>query len=453
MSTTPNEVTAGTDPRRVRWEFATLATMYVCYAAFMLCRNTVVAASPAMLKDPSLGLDVEKFGELMSWASVGAIVGKLVTGVGADLIGGRKLFLLTLCLTAACTAAFGLASSVFFFAGLNFLGQFFKAGGWPAMAKIIGKWYSSRNYGRVWSIIATSSRVGTIAATVVAWAVLTWLSWRAVFFVSAGVAAAIVVVGYFWLKDRPEDVGLSPLADEDPPKDAPEDAPTTKEPHFLDGTTLLKACLVFFLSARVWLICIGVALLTALMDFFNFIPIYLNETVRIEPDQAAMAASAFPTGMFVALIATGFFYDRLSKRQLVWAIGGLLGLSCLSVLFLWSLPSLSLAASLRLPAAMISIFVFGFAISPAYYIPMSVFSISFGGIHSGFLIAFIDVCGYAGAFVFNRFGGSIAQHYGWPIFLSLLLTVAVLALAALTAFLHLEHKFEKKQSARQRSAI
>lgn len=237
---------------------------------------------------------------------------------------------------------------------------------------------------------------------------------------------------------------MSPLIDED--------TSTAKEPHFLDGTTLSQACLVFALSARVWLICLGVALLTALMDFLNFIPLYLNQTAGIEPGPAAIAGSAFPVGMLVALIASAVFYDRLSKRQLVWVVGGLLGLSCLSVLFLWSLPSLSIVASLKLPAAKISIFVFGFSISPAYYIPMSVFSIAFGGRHSGFLIAFIDVCGYAGAFVFNFFGGSIAQHHGWPVFLGLLLTVAI-ALVTLTAFLHLEHKSEKQQSARQRSAI
>jgi sugar phosphate permease len=397
-----------------------------------------------MIDDPSLGLDKEKYGRLLSWRSVGAITGKLVTGFGADRIGGRRLFLIALFLTAACTAAFGMASSFFFFFGLNFLGQFFKAGGWPAMAKIIGKWYPRRKYGRVWSIISTSSRVGTFVAVVVLGALLTWISWRAVFMVSAGVAAAIVFVGFVWLKDRPEDVGISPVVDEG--------GPTVNAPHFLDGTTLSQACLVFARTARVWLICFGLALLTALMDFFNFIPLYLIETASIQPPQAAMAGIAFPAGMFVALIASAVFYDRLSKRQLVWAIGGLLGLGCLSVLFLWSLPELPLGASLRLPAAMISVFVFGFSISPAYYIPMSVFSITFGGRHSGFLIAFIDVCGYAGAFVFNFFGGSIAQHHGWPVFLGVLLTVAVLALVTLTVFLHLEYKFEKKQNTQQRSA-
>ena len=132
------------------------------------------------------------------------------------------------------------------------------------MAKIIGKWYSPYKYGRVWSIISTSSRVGTIVAGVVLGALLTWVSWRAVFMVSASMAAAIALVGCVWLKDRPEDVGISPLASED--------TPPAREPRILDaeGTTLFQACLVFARSARVWLICLGMALLTALMDFYNF---------------------------------------------------------------------------------------------------------------------------------------------------------------------------------------
>jgi OPA family sugar phosphate sensor protein UhpC-like MFS transporter len=96
----------------------------------------------------------------------------------------------------------------------------------------------------------------------------------------------------------------------------------------------------------------------------------------------------------------------------------------------------------------IPIFLFGFSISPAYYIPMSVFSIAFGGKHSGFLIALVDVFGYTGAFLFNFFGGSIAQNQGWPTFLASLLAVAILALVTLTMFLHLEYKSAKKTRAR-----
>ena len=75
---------------------------------------------------------------------------------------------------------------------------------------------------------------------------------------------------------------------------------------------------------------------------------------------------------------------------------------------------------------------------------MSVFSIRFGGQHSGLLITLIDAFGYAAALLFNFFGGSIAQNYGWPVFLGGLLTVAVLALVTMTTFLQLEHRAEAR---------
>ena len=150
-------------------------------------------------------------------------------------------------------------------------------------------------------------------AALVLGSLLAVLPWRTVFFVAGGVAAAVALIVYFWLKDRPLDVGLSPLAEEGAPV-SEEGKATVREPHFLDTATLPQACLVFALSARVWLICFGLALLTSLVDFFNFIPIYLRETSGISPAQASMAGAAFPTGMLVALVASGIFYDRLSRR-------------------------------------------------------------------------------------------------------------------------------------------
>jgi OPA family sugar phosphate sensor protein UhpC-like MFS transporter len=115
-------------------------------------------------------------------------------------------------------------------------------------------------------------------------------------------------------------------------------------------------------------------------------------------------------------------------------------LSVVSVVVLWNLPRLPIATSLRLYTAMVVIFILGFAISPAYYVPMSVFAIAFGGKHSGFLVSAIDIFGYSGALLFNYFGGSIAQNYGWPVFLSGLLTVATLACLCMTGFLTLDYR-------------
>ncbi len=356
--------------------------MYLGYAAFMLCRNTLISCSAEMMLDPSLEMDKESFGRLMSWHSAGAIMGKLVTGPGADWLGGRRMFLIALSLTALANVGFAFGSSFFTFAAFNFFGQFAKAGGWPAMTKIVGQWYPENRLGQVWSIISTSSRVGTIAAGLLLGYLLSLVSWRAVFVVSAVLTGGVVISLFFLLKERPDQVGLTPLADQ-PREDEVDAGPREIEPspHPFDSLSFAQVCWQFACTARFWSICFSVAFLTILMDFLTFIPIYLSEALQISGSQASMAGSTFPAGMFTALVLT---------------------------------------------------------ISPAYYIPMSVFAVAFGGKHSGFLVALIDVFGYSAALLFNFFGGSIAQHYGWSVFLSGLLTIAVLATACMTAFLTLD---------------
>ncbi len=422
------------DSRRFRCELLILGVMCAGYAALMLCRNTLIASSAAMIRDPSLGIDKAAYGRLMSWHSAGAIAGKLATGVAADRIGGRGMFLLVLLMTSLSTAAFGMVSGFYLFAALNFTGQFFKSGGWPAIAKLIGAWYSSHKHGRLWSIIAISSRIGTMSAGVLVGALLLVISWRSAFMVSAIITGIMLLAAWMWLRARPEDLGLAP-----PRPERRDSVEGRISPHPLDGATLSEACLVFARSARVWLIGFGMAFLAILVDFIHFIPIYLNESLDLVPGGAAIGGSVFPAGMLVALIAASLLYDRLSGRQLIGVLGGLLALGCACFLVLWALPGLPIPDSITLPIAIGSIFTLGFAVCPAYYIPMSVFSIRFGGPHSGLLITLIDAFGYTAALLFNYFGGSIAQDYGWSVFLGGLLAVAILALMTMTAFLRLEH--------------
>ena len=259
-------------------------------------------------------------------------------------------------------------------------------------------------------------------------ALLSVAPWRMAFFLTATITLAVAIVGFFLLKERPQDVGFESLATDQVELHA----------HALDGTTLGQACWTFLGSARVWLICGAIGCLTVLVDFITFIPIYLRETLDVTQGQASMSSTSFLAGMFMALIAAGVLYDRFSKRQLVWVLGGLLSFSCACVLLLWSFPALGLSESLKSPLVVSTLFAFGFSIATAYYIPMSIFAIAFGGPHSGFLIALIDIVGYAAALVFTYFGGTIAQDHGWTVFLGVLLTVAVLAMVSMTTFLSLD---------------
>lgn len=419
--------------RFLQWQLTLLASMYAGYAAFMLCRNTLISSSAAMMLDPSLDLDKESFGHLMSWHSAGAIAGKLVTGPGADWLGGRRMFLLALSLTAMANVGFAFGGSFAVFAAMNFLGQFAKAGGWPAMTKMVGSWYPEHRYGQVWSLISTSSRVGTIAAGLALGYALSLVSWRSIFLLSAGITFVVVAVLFFFLKEKPSDVGLPALADQTPPN---ENAVVSREHHALDQANWREALSAFARSGRFWAIGFGIIFLTIMMDFLVFIPIYLSESLGMSGSAASMAGSSFPAGMFAALLLTSFVYDKLSKRSLVWILGGMLTLGCGCVIALSNLGIVS--ESIRSPVAIAVLFLLGLSISPAYYIPMSVFSVRFGGKHSGMLVSLIDVFGYGGAMLFNFFGGSIAEHYGWSVFLTGLFAISCFATILMTTFLALD---------------
>ena len=104
-----------------------------------------------------------------------------------------------------------------------------------------------------------------------------------------------------------------------------------------------------------------------MMDFLNFIPIYLSESLGLSASVASMAGTSFPIGMFVALIVSGFLYDRFSKRQLAICLTTLLmiGISC--VLCLWGMDLAPKAY--RVPFSITCLFVLGFSISPSVLCP------------------------------------------------------------------------------------
>ena len=132
--------------------------MYSGYAALVLCRTAINVASPELVDDPALGLDEASFGALLGWGAAGALTGKLVNGVAADVVGGRRLFLFALTAMGVSTILFGLSSAHVFFLLLNFAAQMTKAGGWPSMAKIIGGWFEAHQFGRVWGVMLCRRR-------------------------------------------------------------------------------------------------------------------------------------------------------------------------------------------------------------------------------------------------------------------------------------------------------
>ena len=121
-------------------------------------------------------------------------------------------------------------------------------------------------------------------------------------------------------------------------------------------------------------------------------------------------------------------------------MGMTLVIAIFCLLSLRFLGTVELNHQLEFSLTMVLMFVFGFAISPAYYIPMSVFSISYGGKHCGLLIGLIDALAYFGAMIFDFVGGAVAnKEGGWQDFLLILIVTSIIATITMVVFLYVDY--------------
>jgi MFS family permease len=165
---------------------------------------------------------------------------------------------------------------------------------------------------------------------------------------------------------------------------------------------------------------------------------YLQDTLGLDTAQASRAASAFPLGSLISVLIGGFVFDRLDRKMMAWVMAGLLLTATGCLIVFATLPQWNLTGSPAMLVSLILLFVFGLCLSPCYYIPASVFSIDFGGPHSGFLVAILDAMGFAATAAFYYFGGGIAENQGWSTFLFVLAAVCLWSLFTTFFFMQRE---------------
>lgn len=429
---------AGNPNRPIRLQQAgTIATLYLGYAMFMVLRMIPTVVGTAICDDPSLGIDLDAWGRIIALGTWGAVAGKFVCGYAADRFGGKPTFTIGLLVASLFVGAFGFATEVWMFQAAFFITLMAKSAGWPSMARIIINWIPRRNYGRAWGILSTSSRIGTLVATFCLGSLLAWMSWRSLLWLSAGLGLIAVVAFAFLLKERPKDPVPGSSSENSPAGSAAQGAP-----HPFEGTSLAEALPRVFRSPRFWLIACSLMGLGILWDFLLLVPLFLKARLGLSSADAARAASAFPLGSLFSVLVGGFVFDRLNRRTTAWVMGllltfatGCLAAFCAMPQFAWS-PAVALGTSLAL------LFAFGLCVSPCYYIPMSVFSIEFGGPHSGVLIALLDATSFTATAVFYYYGGGWAQQ-SWTLFLSVLCGVSVWSTVTTFLFLRGEARWRR----------
>ena len=419
------------------WGIVTLISIYGAYAALNICRTTVIISSPAMLDDPELGLSKTMWGAILGWGTAGTLVGKLTTGILADRFGGRRVFLISIILCLLATGIFSISSKILFFYVTFFIAMFAKSAGWPCMANLIRNWFQKNWRGRIWGVLSSSSMSSSLFTSLVMGSLLLILSWRWVVASSLPIAGIICIVLCFYLKQSPTDVGLQAM----PSVDGDDDSNNPRNSHHLDDATLGEALISFIKSSRFWLICTSIMCLTILMTFQNFLPIYLKEIFHLSSGKAGIASSVFPLGSMFSIILGGFIFDKLTKKSRVFVLGGMMALATGCVVILLLLPKSHIQENSALWVALSAIMVYGLMIAPCYLIPMSVFSVDFGGKHCGVLVGIIDAAGYLASMIFEFWGGAVADRVdGWQQFLFIILNISVIGTITLVLFLFIDYR-------------
>jgi OPA family glycerol-3-phosphate transporter-like MFS transporter len=411
-----------TDPRTRTWQQITLATLFVGYAGYYICRSNLSVATPLILQEfGGAGITKTSIGVLSSIGILFYSIGKVTNGLLTDFFGGRLLFLVGMGASAACTLLFGLSSGLVAFTVLWAINRYVQSVGWGALVKVTSRWYPVSVHATVMGILCMSYLLGdSFARLYLGLFIHNEFGWRSVFFIAAATLGAITLVSMWTLKSSPRDVG-----GEEPPAN-PENvfgtAGNTPEP---EGILQLLGPLVTSLSF--WLICLMNAGLTLIRETFNlWMPTYLAEEGGLSAGGAASSSMLFPLVGAGSALLTGTVSDRFKGQR------GRVILPAL-VLLTVSLALLSFLPLEGRPVLAIVLIcgVFFLMIGP-YSLLSGVMALDIGGKRgTSTAVGFIDSAGYVGGILSGYAIGALAEHRGWAaVFLVLAGSSGLTALAA-----------------------
>ena len=336
---------------------STFWTLLLGYGAYYLCRANLGVAAPLLQSE--LHLDKMQIGAIGGVATLVYAFGKFTLGPTADLLGGKRVFLLGLAASVAANVMFGFSASLLVMIVLWSFNRFAQSAGWMGLVQLVGGWYERREYGVVMAWLSLSYLFGDVVARVFGSGILgLGLGWHALFFAPAGVCAVFLLVATRTLR-------IPPVADEvvvDAQTDAAEVAEDLR--------------VIFFRLARswgFWLTCILSFLLTFLRTvFLDWTVLFLVESGTIAW-KAALQSALFPLTGAAGILFAGWYTDRVSGSRRGPVLVGMLGLLVVA------LATLAFAGTAAPMLALVMIGAAGFLMLGPYSFLGGCLALDYGG--------------------------------------------------------------------------
>jgi len=309
-----------------QWRFKVFTSTWLTYFGFYFCRKAFYAVKGSLASDLSMteaDLGYIGFTYLLCYT-----IGQFSAVGAGQKLGARRLLLIGMAVSLITNIIFGFATNVWtimVFMGVN---GFAQATGWPSVVGIMASWTNRSERGTLMGIWATCYQIGGVAAT--AWAAY-WLSvqgWRGSFFAASSVLTLIWFYVYFNVRNRPEDVGLESIPEEETKDETAIREDTSDEGKmFSPGvakTVLLVGIFYFFVKF------VRYAL-------WSWAPYLLDTQFGLDADTAGYMSTLFDLFGFAGAFFAGFVSDRFFQgRRTMISILMLMGMVVGCCVLFWA---------------------------------------------------------------------------------------------------------------------
>jgi len=236
------------------------------------------------------------------------------SGVLSDTLGTRTAIIAGNLLAGMGSIVFGLADTF----AIACLGRFIVGVGVSVVFVSIMKnnsiWFSDSVFGFMSGLTLLIGNLGSIMAAAPLAALLTVCSWRVTFVGIGLVSIGLAVLGFFFVRNRPEDFGLSSLQEMEGKQ------PTAKrKQHWIKDLTAVVKTIHIWPGFWVQLGITGG--IYAFMGLWG-VP-YLQNTFDLSREQSALYMTVMLLAFALGSLFFGWFSDRLGRRKPV-LLGGVL---------------------------------------------------------------------------------------------------------------------------------
>lgn len=296
-----------TEADRRTWRIRVFVSTWLSYVGFYFCRRPFSAAKSEI--GHAMGVGTTTLAHIWAAYLVAYALGQFLASAMGTRLGPRVNVLLGMGLSVLATLAMGVTLSPLVMGGLVAVNGVAQATGWSGNVGTMAGWFHKHERGRVMGLWSTNFTVGALASTAVMGLVLgsKSLDWSWCFYVGAAVLTAVWVQFYILQRNRPEDVGLSPMDD-----------PATPENEAFTPDRLPSGR--FGLDSRAWT---NLFLVAGFYFFSKFVryaiwswaPFFLERNYGFSSSHANLAATIFDVCGLPGVYVTGWVSDRYFKSR------------------------------------------------------------------------------------------------------------------------------------------